>query len=152
MTLPGTLLAYLQSKWSLAVPPATDITWREGWFDSQYAHRLQVTCTPLTEPVFQRFRGTAKMYLVNRPIYLFNVWRMIDRGMQGDTQLGSVLAITKEIYECFRKGFADNYGGSLSPFGVVLPMDKGVPHHSLNVTPRVFRYEVTVIATEHFSS
>ena len=53
------------------------------------------------------------------------------------------------IADIFRDGFAlaSKYGGSLTPFGIVLPLDEGIPRHELDHTPYTLRYEITLLTT-----
>jgi len=53
----------------------------------------------------------------------------------------------REVAWCFRDGISNNYGGSLNPFGVVLPLDMGRPLHELTTQPRILRYEITLVST-----
>ena len=77
-------------------------------------------------------------------------------GSDGTLQLDAVERMRREVCRVFLAGFnADagtaNYGGSLSPWGVVLPSDAGRSLHEESYEPRVLRYEVTLIASQHFS-
>lgn len=152
MSVPVLLLDYLQSAWTLGTPSASEIVWRAGWYDTQYQSYFQVTCTPFFNPVYERYRDATKMNEMVRGLYHINVWKVISRGLQGSYDLGSVLAITREVCECFRRGFSDSWGGSLSQLGVALANDRGIAMHDRERVPRYFRYQVTVVATEHFTT
>jgi hypothetical protein len=147
------LLDYLQSAWTLGTPNASEIVWREGWYDPQYPNKFQVTVTPFLKPVKQRFRDGSALKTMTRGMWHFNIWRFNpERGSHGSLQMGSVQAISTEVAECFRRGFANNWGGSLTAFGCLVPTDYAMPLHEREKYPRYFRYQVTLIATEHFPS
>jgi len=83
----------------------------------------------------------------HRDQYVVNAWSRIIAGGVGTQELQNVNDMRLEIANVFRRGQADSYGGSLSPFGVVLPLDAGVPRHEFDKTPRLLRYELTLVAT-----
>lgn len=152
MTNLGTLIEFLKAAWTLAAPLGTaDIYWSEEWYNTAKDEYPQITVTPITEPKLQRFRGATSMGIVNRPLYSVNCWKRVPAGAEGTVEINMVEQMRKEVYESFRRNFP-TYGGSLSPFGVVLPSNKGIPRHELNITPRTMRYEVIVVATEHFGA
>ena len=152
MTNQGTLIEFLKSAWTLASPLGTaEIYWSEEWYTNRKDEYPQITVTPITEPKLQRFRGASSMGLLMRPLFAVNCWKRLPAGKEGTAELDLVECMREEVCECFRRNFL-NYGGSLSPFGVVLPSDKGIPRHEMKIMPRTLRYEVQIVATEHFGS
>ena len=157
LTNQGTLLAYIKQAWTETSPIGTaDIHWSEEWYDTAKAEYPQLTVSPLTEPKLQRFRSGADMKLLMRPLWNVNVWYRVPTGSDGTLQLDAVERMRKEACRVFLAGFnanlgTANYGGSLSPFGVVLPQDKGRSLNEDKYEPRILRFEVTLVATEHFA-
>lgn len=152
MTNQGTLIEFMKAAWTLASPLGTaEIYWSEEWYNNRKDEYPQITVTPITEPELQRFRGATSMGVMTRPLYMINCWKRVPDGADGTKELDMVEQMRKEVFESFRRNFPD-YGGSLSPFGVVLPTDKGISRHELNITPHTLRYEVVVMATEHFGA
>lgn len=150
MTLQGTLIEFLKSAWTLASPLGTaEIYWSEEWYNNAKDEYPQITVTSITEPSLQRFRGHNSMGALMRPLYAINCWKRLPAGKDGTLELTMVEQMREEVCEAFRREFP-SYGGSLSPFGVALASDKGIPRHELNIAPRTLRYQVTVVATEHF--
>ena len=91
------------------------------------------------------------MGILMRPLYAVNCWKRVPAGAEGTKEIDIVEQMREEVCEAFRREFP-TYGGSLSPFGVALPSDKGIPRHEMSIAPRTLRYEVTIVATEHFSA
>ena len=82
MTNQGTLLAYMQKAWTESSPVGTaDIYWSEEWYDTRKAEYPQITVSPLTEPVLQRFRSTTDMKLLTRPLWNINCWFKVPVGI-----------------------------------------------------------------------
>ena len=152
MTNQGTLINFLKEAWTLASPLGTaEIYWSEEWYNTRKDEYPQITVTPITEPNLQRFRGHNSIGQLYRPLFAVNCWKRVPAGADGTLDLDMVEKMRDEVCEAFRREFP-TYGGSLSPFGVVLPEDKGIPRHELSVAPRTLRYQVTILATEHFGS
>lgn len=138
--------------WSLPSPLGTaDIYWSEEWYNTRKAEYPQITVTPLTSPLLQRFKDSAEMKQLHRNLYLINCWVKVRAGGDGSAELTQAGSLCHEAAKVFLEGIENGYGGSLSPWGAVLPLDKGIPRHDLEVQPRIYRYEVTIVATEHFT-
>ena len=153
MTNQGTVINFLKQIWNLSSPLGTDdIYWSEEWYNPKKIEYPQITVTPITEPEHERFKSALLTYTQKyHNLVAVNCWVKIPAGGDGTRELTQIGSLRSEVCRSFIEGIETNYGGSLSPFGVVMAKDKGVARHELKSTPRLLRYEVTLVATEHFT-
>lgn len=149
MTLAGTILNYLQANWGAAMSPAvSEIIWHESWFDAKrgMGPEAQITVTDFVRPVGQMFTGGGGGSLFSRtyPRFLVNCWFREPRGYLGTLNMGSINAMRDEVLRVVQEGWRAIFSG----FGrICIPRDEGVPLHEVDVTPRLMRYEITLMGT-----
>lgn len=147
MTREGSLLEFVKSSWGLSTPVGTaDIVWSEGWFNPLFPYSPQLTVSPLVSPKITAMNSSGSLTFRYEHDFLVNLWNQIPPGSSGTTEVYAVEAMRKEVARVLRTGIVNAYGGSLSPFTSVLPIDMGVVRHDPLKTPRVLRYEITVQA------
>ena len=152
VTLVGTLNALLQIAWT-ATPTAANIHWSEDWWDSTDPDRPQISITELVSPKLESYSTGGALDIKYKPMYLINVWQQIPRGADGTIEMNNVEAMRREVARVFRANFSGTattaYGGSLAPFGPVLPLDYGRRLHELEKEPRMLRYELIIWSTRN---
>lgn len=149
LTICGTLLEFLKIDWSLSAPLGTaNIHWSEEWFNSKKIEYPQITVTPITSPITERFShaGTLNIFR-SHDTYVVNVWHKVKVGGPGTAEVENVEDMRREVRRVFADGHRTNWGGSLSPLRICLPVNDGVARHELDVEPRILRYELTLVAT-----
>jgi hypothetical protein len=95
----------------------------------------------LVEPIEGYYRnegGTITLH--SYPEYRVCCWIQIPRGADGDVQDGQIEDMRLEITRIITAN-KDN----VSPFELLVPRDRGKPVHETNVTPKLLRYEITVM-------
>lgn len=140
MTLAGSLVAYLESNWSLTGDlAAANLEFHEGWYNKDQLAKPQVTVNDMANPKGQ-FYGT---YLVDfYPRYTVNVWYTIPRGAAGTLEYGYAESLRHEVVRIVNS----NRSGLPHLFNIIVPIDEGTPLHEVDSTPRVLRYEITIFA------
>lgn len=152
MTLQGTLIAFMKQVWGLSAPLGTaNIYWSEDWYNPKKAEYPQISVTPLTDPMLQRFRTHKSIQQLHTTFFNINCWVKSPAGGAGTKPLDQAMQMKREVCRTFLEGIETDYGGSLSPWGAVTPRNKGIPRHELMRNPRLYRYEVTIVATDHFT-
>lgn len=149
MTVCGTLLEFLKADWALSAPLGTaNIYWSEEWFNSRKIEYPQITVTPISSPIAERFShaGTLRTFR-HHDTYAVNLWHKVKRGGPGTAEVDKIEDMRREVARVFADGHRTNWGGSLSPLRICLPIDDGVPRHELETEPRILRYELTLVAT-----
>jgi len=148
--LTGSLLNFIQYAWSLATPGTASIWWATDWWDSRYPAMPQISVSNLASPKVGAYKTAGSFTFKYRPVFAVNVWQQIPRGSTGTAELTNVDDMRHEVARVFRDNCDGtalvNYAGSLGPFSVVLPQDYGVARHELDATPRMLRYEITLMS------
>jgi len=150
MTVCGLLSTYIQGEWGLASPVGlTDIFWSTEWFNTKKITYPQITVTDFVSPIFERYKPAAgSLDMRHRDLFLINIWQRIRRGSSGTQEKENVEDMRREVGRILREGLTkNNWGGSLSPLRLALPLDDGIPRHQTDVEPRILRYELTLVAT-----
>jgi hypothetical protein len=143
MTLAGSLVALIESSWSLAGELApSNIRFHEGWFDRDYA-RPQVTVSDLANPKGQYY-GTLTVDFY--PRYSVNVWHEIPSGAPGTAEYANIESMRQEVVR-----IVNHNRHTLAPFNIIVPLDEGVSLHEIDEPPRILRYEITVFAVRTIS-
>jgi len=149
-TLVGTLNLFLQKEWT-ATPTVANIKFSEDWWNSRYPDMPQISISEIASPKLESYSSGGTLSYKYKPMYTVNVWQQIPRGADGTVEMANVEAMRLEVARVFRANFSGTattaYGGSLSPFGPVLPLDYGRRLHELEKEPRMLRYEITLWAT-----
>ncbi len=145
MTTTGSLLAYCQNQWSISSPTAANIVWSDNWFNPLFPYSPQLSFTDLASPIGQMFGSSGTQTIMYRPRFVVNVWNQIPAGSSGTAEAQAAENMRKEVARIFRAGMNGTYGGSLSPLMVCLPENQGIPRHEVDKTPRVLRFELTLI-------
>jgi hypothetical protein len=141
VTLAGSIKAALSSEWALTGDLAkTEIRFADsGWFDREYASDPQVVVSELAEPI-GRFFGTI---MHSYPRYLVNCWLPIPQGNNGTAEAQQIEDMRYEVTRIVWAKRAD-----ISPLTMIVPQDHGIPRHELDGTPRILRYEITLIGVQ----
>ena len=150
MTWAGTIINYLIANWGGGViPPLAKIHFDEGWYDGKAGQGLdaQIVVSDAIRPVGQRFTGGGTLYSRNYPRFSVNCWYREPRGMLGTLNMGSINAMRDEVLRIVQSGWSSIFSGFSR---ICIPLDEGVPLHAVNVTPRIMRYEITLMATKDF--
>ena len=144
MTLAGSISALLSANWTLAGDLATaKVRFSEGWYDSSFESFPQVTVSELVNPV-GKFYGTSTVDFY--PRFLVNCWQTVPRGSPGTLEYSYAESMRREAARIIN---ANRHG--VAAFNIVSLEDEGTPHHELDETPRVLRYEITVFAVRTLS-
>lgn len=81
-------------------------------------------------------------------MFLINIWQKIPRGAPGTQEAQNCEDMRREVARILREGLTlGDWGGSISPLRIALPLDDGTPRHEMDREPRILRYELTVVAT-----
>ena len=143
------ILSYLQAAWALPAPlGSADIHWSADWYNPRYDGMPQVSVTDLTSRRRQAFRTGGSIDYFYEPQYVVNAWMQIPVGAVGTAESIRIGSVRWHVVKRFREDEAVNWGGSLAPLHIVLPRDAGVPRHELDQTPRMLRYEITLVTTQ----
>ena len=147
--LSGSISTYLQAAWTLDAPVAVaNIRWNEDWFNTKYLMAPQITVSDMDNPHFEGFNTAGSLDINYRPLYNINVWVPVKRGNIGTQESQNAQDMRLEVARICREFQAlSPAGGSLSPFNVIRPDGAGRPLHELDSTPRLLRYEITLITT-----
>ena len=131
----------LASEWALLWRFAADqIRFSEArWFDREHAGHPQVVVSEFAEPI-TRYFGT---YMHSYPRYLVNCWLPIPSGPNGTAEAQLIEDMRYEVSRIVWTKRAD-----ISPLTMIVPQDHGVPRHELDGTPRILRYEITLIGAQ----
>lgn len=143
MTQAGSILAALQTNWSLTGNAGTaNVAFIEReWFDAKYASRPQITVSHLFDPPTRYFKcdgGTLLMH--TNPHYAANVWVPVPVGAVGTAETQLIDDMRLEIARIIL-----SQKNAIGDFSLIVPRDSGVPMHELDKQPRMLRYEVTLI-------
>lgn len=148
MTLGGTILNYLQANWDADMSPrAREIVFHEAWYDAKagMGPEAQITVTDFVRPVGQMFTGGGTLRSRTYPRFLVNCWYREPRGYRGTLNMGSIDAMRDEVLRIIQAGWRAVF----APAGrICIPLDEGRPLHEVLVTPRIMRYEITLMATK----
>jgi hypothetical protein len=82
------------------------------------------------------------MLLHSNPQYIVNCWVPILQGVKGTVEAQLIEDMRHEVTRIIvakRNEIAD--------FKPLMPENEGVPHHEINGTPSILRYEITLIGT-----
>ena len=101
----------------------------------------------MASQVNKNFNTSGSVTAFYRPTYVVNVWVQIPQGESGTYESQIAENMRKEIARVFRTGFP-TYGGSLTPFKLVLPLDDGKVRNDPNMIPVVVRYELTLVGVK----
>ena len=148
MTWAGTIVNYLIANWGAGViPPLNRVHFDEGWYDGKAGQGLdaQIVVSDAIRPVGQRFTGGGTLYSRNYPRFSVNCWYREPRGYLGTLNLGSINAMRDEVLRIVQTGWRSIFSGYSR---ICSPLDEGVPLHEVDVTPRIMRYEITLMATK----
>jgi len=138
MTLAGSIKTVLYDNWSLTgnLAQAKVHFADSGWFAGSVAYKPQVVVSDIAEPIGGYFGGSLHLY----PRYVVNCWLQIPRGAQGTLEAEYIENMRYEVLDIIR----DNKT-SIGDFVVIVPSDAGTPRHELTGTPRILRYEITLV-------
>lgn len=153
MTWGGTILNYLQAQWGAGMSPAlNEIIFHESWFDAKrgMGPKAQITVTDFVRPVGQMFTSQGRLDSRIYPRFLVNCWYREPRGVLGTLSMGSIDAMRNEVLRIIQAGWRVIFAGSgrAGDDRICIPLDEGRPLHELIVTPRIMRYEITLLATK----
>lgn len=147
MTQAGTILNYIQAQWGIGMSPAaSEIVFHEAWYDAKVGMGplAQITVTDFVRPVGQMFTGGGTLYSRTYPRFLVNCWYREPRGYRGTLNMGSIDAMRDEVLRIVQAGWRAIF----APAGrICIPLDEGRPLHEVLVTPRIMRYEITLMGT-----
>jgi hypothetical protein len=145
LTLCGSISAVLAANWSLTgAGTVTAIAFPEkDWYDSQYASKPQITVSHLIDPPARYFAlhgGSINMH--SNPRYIVNLWVPILQGCKGTAEAQLIENMRHEVARIILAN-----KNSIASFNPIVPENEGVPHHEINGTPAILRYEITLIGT-----
>lgn len=146
MTLAGSISAALKSGWSLTgAGTVTAIAFpSKDWYDSQYASKPQVTVSHLTDPPAKYFAVSGgSMLMHSNPRFVVNCWVPILRGASGTAEASLIEDMRREVTRII---IANR--NSIADFNPIVPENEGTPHHEVNGTPAMLRYEITLVGTQ----
>jgi len=140
LTLAGSLSILLQDNWALTENlRKTKIEFGSGWYNKDNV-KPQVIVSDLSSPVGQFF-GTSTVTLHHR--FVVNCWLIVPGGATGADEKTSIEDMRREVLRIIN---ANRHG--VNSLDIIVPSDEGTPHHELDATPRILRYEVTVFGVE----
>jgi len=136
----------LQENWGLPGDlAAANIEFSVGWFNSRMPNKPQVTVRHLAGAPMKYFGATEDnihLTIMGHERYIVNCWLEIRRGKSGDEEEDNIELMRREVVDiintqrtCF-----------VRPLGLVIPLDMGRPLHEWDRTPRLLRYEITLMA------
>jgi len=147
MTLAGTILAYIEANWAVGVSPkANEIVFHESWYEAKVGMGplAQITVTDFVRPVGQMFTSQGTLHSRTYPRFLVNCWHREPRGYRGIVNMGKINAMRDEVLRVIQAGWRGVFAGAGR---ICIPLDEGRPLHEVLVTPRIMRYEITLMAT-----
>jgi len=146
LTQAGTILNYLQANWAAVSPAASEIVFQEAWYDAKsgMGPLAQITVTDFVRPVGQMFTCRGTLHSRTYPRFLVNCWYREPRGYRGTLNMGSIDAMRDEVLRVIQAGWRSVFSGAGR---ICIPLDEGRPLHEVLVTPRIMRYEITLLAT-----
>ena len=142
MTLAGTIRNYLYANWSLTLPARDLVEFHEGWFNSKAGLDAQVTVSDFASPQGHMFAGDGILRVKLYPRFVVNCWYRVARGDLGTLQMELIESMRREVARIITAGWDDVF-----PSDICIPLDEGRPLHELDATPRILRYEVTLLAS-----
>ncbi|GAG98894.1 unnamed protein product, partial [marine sediment metagenome] len=141
------ILAYLEDNWDDAnvSPEASEIVFHEAWYDAKagMGPEAQITVTDFVRPVGQMFTGGGTLHSRTYPRFLVNCWYREPRGYRGTANMVKIDAMRDEVLRIIQEGWRAIFAGR-----ICIPRDEGRPLHEVLVTPRIMRYEITLMATK----
>jgi len=147
LTLAGTIVNYLIANWGVGmIPPLNMIHFDEGWYDGTagQGRDAQIVVSDSIRPIGQMFTGGGTVYTRTYPRFAVNCWYREPRGYKGTLNLGSINAMRDEVVRIVQAGWRSIFSGFNR---ICINLDEGVPLHEVDVTPRIMRYEITLMAT-----
>jgi len=136
----------LKSGWSLSgAGTVTAIAFpSKDWYDSQYASKPQVTVSHLIDPPARYFANPGGSLLMHsNPRYVVNIWVPILRGASGTVEASLIEDMRREVARIIIANRS-----SIASFNPIVPENEGTPHHEINGTPAMLRYEITLVGTQ----
>lgn len=116
-----------------------------GWYNSRTPNKPQVTVRHSYAGPMKYFGATEEnihLNMLNHSRYVVNCWHEIRSGKSGDEEEDLIEAMRREVVQilnskrtCF-----------VPPIGLVIPLDFGRALHEWDRTPRILRYEITIMA------
>lgn len=141
----------LEENWALTGElRAHKVEFSVGWFNANVPDKHQITVRHLFAGPMKYFGATADnvhLTMMNHSRYVVNCWVIVRRGESGDEGEDVIEAMRREVVQilnlkrtCF-----------VPPVGLVIPLDFGRALHEWDRTPRILRYEISVMAN-YFSA
>ncbi len=118
-----------------------NLRFHEGWYDSQFLDRPQITVTDLGRPVGQFYMGTTSVTIYMR--FTVNCWLAVPRGNPGSVEYSNVGSMREEAFRVLNE-----YRHTITDLEMVLPEDEGRALHEIDQVPRVLRYELVSFAVD----
>jgi hypothetical protein len=139
VTLCGSIRTLLYSNWNLTDDLEKDkIRFADvGWYETSYA-KPQIVVTQGNEPVQHVFGDSLQTY----PRFYVNLWLQIPRGANGTAETQQIEDMRYEVNRIInvnRTGISNL---------TLIPLDVGVPRHEWNQTPRILRFEITILGAQ----
>lgn len=136
----------LEENWALTGElRAHKMEFSVGWYNAKVPDKHQVTVRHSFAGPMKYFGATADnvhLTMMNHSRYVVNCWVIVRRGESGDEGEDVIEAMRLEVVQilnlkrtCF-----------VPPVGLVIPLDLGRALHEWDKTPRILRYEISVMA------
>jgi len=116
-----------------------------GWFNAKVPDKHQVTVRHAFAGPMKYFGATEDnihLTMLNHSRYVVNCWLIVRRGESGDEGEDLIEAMRREVVQILNA----NRTCFVPPVGLVVPLDFGRALHEWDRTPRILRYEITVLA------
>jgi len=136
----------LEENWALTGDlRAHKVEFSVGWYNAKVPDKHQVTVRHSFDGPVKYFGATADnihLTIMIHARYVVNCWFIIRRGESGDEEEDRIEDMRREVMQilntkrtCF-----------VPPVGLVIPLDGGRALHEWDRTPRILRYEISVMA------
>lgn len=151
MTLAGSLLAYIQNEWTETNPAAASIHFTPDWIDTKKIMHPQLVVSYMMENRLEQWTTGGSIDIRMTPRFLINVARFIKTGSPGTAETLEIENMKQEVNRILMYGFnkaPGKYGGSLGSIRIAMPWGPWTRLSDRDVQPPMYRYELTVTATE----
>ena len=136
----------LEENWALVGElRAHKVEFSVGWFNSKVPDKHQVTVRHAFAGPMKYFGATPDnihLTMMNHSRYVVNCWLIVRRGESGDEGEDHIEAMRREVVHILNT----NRTCFVPPVGLVIPLDFGRALHEWDRTPRILRYEITLMA------
>lgn len=114
-----------------------------GWFDAKLGRSLipQVTVRHLFSPPLRFFGpsyGHIDLHYLSWDRYAINLWREYRHGQEGAQARLDISNMRDEVVRILNS----QHKSYSPPLGLVIPLNRGIPLHEWDRSPRLLRYEL----------